>query len=222
MAKLAGGRESGRYVRGIIGGRVLLLVTGVTESAIQRVIVVDVAIGAGARGHQMRSGQLEPGAGVVEGAIGPLHGVMAGLACRRECHCDVVNGRGCVGVVPLMARVAGSAREVVVVISVAFGTLTGRDCVRPGQRKAGAVVVEDGVQPRGGVVALRAALREVRSHMVRIGRSLKIFQVATDAGSSAQVVIIVDVAIGTLPGRNSMHSGQREIRRVVVKRSVRP
>jgi len=58
--------------------------------------------------------------------------------------------------------------------------------------------------------------------MVGIRCSLVVLQVAADTGVGGQVVIIRDMAIDTLPGRNSMHSGQREVRHVVIKRSVRP
>ena len=58
--------------------------------------------------------------------------------------------------------------------------------------------------------------------MVRVRCSLVVLEVAADTGIGGQVVIVVDVAIGALPGRSCVHSGQREIRRVVVKRSVRP
>jgi hypothetical protein len=56
-------------------------------------------------------------------------------------------------------------------------------------------------------VALVAGLREVRSHVVRIRRSLEILQVARHAGGAAQVVVIVDVAIGTSARRYRMRSG---------------
>lgn len=56
--------------------------------------------------------------------------------------------------------------------------------------------------------------------MVRVRCSLIVLEVATDAGIGGQVVIVVNVAIGALPGRNCMHPGQREIRRIVIKRSI--
>ena len=146
---------------GVIGGRVFLLVTRVAQRAIERVIVVDVAVGAGARWHQMRAGQLKTSAGVVEGTIGPLHRVMASLARRGECYGDVVDRRQGISVIRLMAGVARGAGQVVVIVGVAVGTLPGRDHVRAGQREAGAAVVKGCVQPGARVVALSAALREV-------------------------------------------------------------
>jgi len=58
--------------------------------------------------------------------------------------------------------------------------------------------------------------------MVWIRRSLVVLKVAAHTGVGAQVVIVVDVAIGTLPRRDGVHSSQREIRQVVVERSMRP
>src|SRR5215831_1257006 len=129
MAEFARRRESCRLVRGIICASVILLMTRVAESAIQRVVVIDVAIGAGARWHHVRSSQLETSTGVVEGTIRPLHGVMASLACRGECDCDVIYRRNGVFVIQLMARVTGRARQVVIVVAVTVGTLAGRDRV---------------------------------------------------------------------------------------------
>ena len=161
MAELARRGKSSGLVRGVIRARIFLLMARVTESAIQRVIVVNVAIGAGARWHQMRTGQLETSTGVVEGTIRPLHGVMAGFACRRKCYGDVVYRRDGILVIRLMARVARGARQVVVVVGVAIGTLARRDQVRASQWETCAVMVESGIQPGGRVVALLAALREV-------------------------------------------------------------
>ena len=110
----------------IIRASIVLLMARIAERAIQRVIVVDVAIGAGAWWHHVCAGQLETSTGVVEGAIRPLHGVMARLACSRERHCDVVYRRDGIFVIQLMARVARRARQVVIIVGVAVGTLAGR------------------------------------------------------------------------------------------------
>ena len=71
-------------------------------------------------------------------------------------------------------------------------------------------------------MALIAALREIRCHVVRVSRSLVVLQVAAHTGIRGQVVVIVDVAIRALPRRDGVHPSQREIRRVVIERSVRP
>jgi hypothetical protein len=64
------------------------------RSAIQRVVVIDVTIGALARWHRMHAGQSKSRRGVVKLAIAPLHRVMALLAGRgKTCVCDW-RGRG--------------------------------------------------------------------------------------------------------------------------------
>ena len=94
--------------------------------------------------------------------------------------------------------------------------------VRAGQRKSSAVVVEGRIQPRSRVVALVAGLREVRRDVIRVRRSLEVFQVTGDAGCAGQVVIIVDVTIGALPRWNRVHAGEGEGGRVVVEGRIRP
>ena len=54
-----------------------------------------------------------------------------------------------------------------------------------GERKPGAVMVELRVCPVAGVMTLFASLREVCGRVVGIGGSLKILQVARDAGGVA-------------------------------------
>ena len=71
-------------------------------------------------------------------------------------------------------------------------------------------------------MALIARLGETRGDVIRIGRSLKVLQVATNAGRGGQVVVVVHVAIGTLPRRHSVQAGKREGRGVMVERSIRP
>ena len=109
----------------------------------------------------MRARQLETSACVIESAVRPLHRVVADFAGRGKRTCDVIHRRQSVAVVLLMARIAGRAGQVVVVVDVAIRTLTRRDRVRTGQGEAGAVVVECRVQPRTRIVALIAALGEV-------------------------------------------------------------
>ena len=55
MTELTCRRESRGLVRRIIRARVVLLMTRVAERAAQRVFIVDVAVGADARWHCVRS-----------------------------------------------------------------------------------------------------------------------------------------------------------------------
>jgi len=206
VTKLARGGESCRGVRRIGGATVILLVARIAERAVQRIVVVDVAVGAGARRHGVLSGQLESGAGVVEGAVRPLHGVVAGFARRGESGRDMVHRRQGVVVVRLVTRDAGGAGQVVVVVDVAIGALARWHCVRSGQDESGAVVVERGVQPGAGAMALVAGLREVAGHVVRIRCALIVLEVAGDAGRTGEVVVVIDVAVGASPRRHRVQS----------------
>ena len=69
----------------------------------QIVVVVDVAIGAGARWHSVRVGQGKSRRGVIELAIGPDHGVVAAFARGGEAQLRVVNRGGRAVVILQMA-----------------------------------------------------------------------------------------------------------------------
>jgi len=56
-------------------------------------------------------------------------------------------------------------------------------------------------------MALLAGLREIRGHVVRVGRSLVILQVATHANSGRDVVVVVNVAVRALPRRHRVQTG---------------
>ena len=71
VAGFAGGGEPSRRVRRVGGPVVVGLMARIAERAIQRIVVVDVAIGTQARGHGVRVGQRETGCRVVKFAIGP-------------------------------------------------------------------------------------------------------------------------------------------------------
>ena len=83
MADLARCGKSGALMRRVRGAGVILLMTRVTQRAVQRVVIVDVAVCADARWHRVHPCQLEAGAVVVKSTIRPLHRVVAGLAGRR-------------------------------------------------------------------------------------------------------------------------------------------
>ena len=204
-------------MRGIVCSAVVLLVARIAQSAVQRVIVVGVAVDALPRRDGVRARQLESSRGVIEGGIGPEHGVVAGLARRRESRGNVVHRRGGGVVVVLVARHAGRAGEVVIVVDMTVGALPRWRSMRAGQGESSAVVVEGRIQPGSRVVALVAGLREIRRHVIRVRRSLEVFQVTGHAGRAGQVVIIVDVAIAALPRWNCVHAGEGEGCRVVVE-----
>ena len=91
VAEFTSGGESGRGMDGIVRVRVVPLMTRVAERAVQRIVAADVAIGALTRRDCVGAGQLESGAGVIEGAIGPPHGIVASLAGGGEIRRGVIH-----------------------------------------------------------------------------------------------------------------------------------
>ena len=175
--------------------------------AVQAVVVPNVAIDALPRRHRVLPGQGEARRVVIELAVSPRHRVVAGLASGRKASCGMGDRADCVVVVGLVAGNARRAGEVVVVVDVAIRTLPWRHRVRSGQRESRAAVIEDSIEPRRRVMALLASLREIRCNVIRVGRTLKILQVARNARRAVQAVVVVDVAIRTLPRRHHVRSG---------------
>lgn len=66
-------------------------------------------------------------------------------------------------------------------------------------------------------MALIARLGETRGDVVRIGRSLIVLQMTTDAGRGGQGVVVVYMAIGALPRWHGVQAGKREGRGIVVE-----
>ena len=221
VALVAGLREVRRDVIGIGGSLVVLQVAGRAGRAVQVVVVVDVAVGAGARRNGVQSGKRETGAVVIERGIKPGAGAVALVAGLREVRRDVIGIRRSLIVLQVAGR-AGRAVEVVVVINVAVGAGARRDRVQAGERETGAVVIERGIKPGAGGVALVAGLREVRRDVIGIRRSLIVLQVAGRAGRAVQVVVVVDVAVGAGARRNRVQAGKRESGAVVIKRGIEP
>ena len=214
-------RESSRLVCRIIRAGVILLMARVAERAIQRIVVVDVAIGALARRYSVGASQWESGAVVIERCIQPRAGVVALIARLGEVRRHVIWVRRSLIVLQVAAH-ARRSRQIVVIVNVAIRALARRHGVHTRERESCAVVIEGRVQPRTRVVALIAALGEVRSYVVGIRRSLKVLQVAAHAGGAGEVVVVVDVAIRALTRRHGVHSCQRKVRHVVVERRIRP
>ena len=137
----------------------------------QVVIVIDVAIGAGARRDRVQAGEREPGGVVIKRGIQPGAGAMALVASLWEVRGDVIR----IGRALIALEMAGHTLctvQGVVIVNVAIGAGARRDCVQAGERESGAVVVERSVHPVRGVVTLVASLREVRSHVIGIRRPL--------------------------------------------------
>lgn len=131
---------------------------------------------------------------------------MASFTGRWESCRDVVHRSYCVVVIVLVARNAGGAGQVVIVVDVAVGTLSRRNRMRSGQRESGAAVIKSRIQPRTRVVALIAGLGKVRRDVVRIGRALVVGKVTAHARRIRNVVVVVNVAVGAQARRHGMHS----------------
>ncbi len=197
MAQFACRRKARRSVCRVRRTRVVLLMARVAQRAVQRIVVVDVTIGALPRRNGVRSRQRKPRRRVIEFAIRPQNRVVALLARRRESR--MRHRRGGVVVIRLVATEARRAGEGVVIVDVAVGALPRRNRVRPRQRKPRTAVIERCIQPRTRAVALIAAMREIRRHVIRVCRALIILQMARYAGGAAQGVVVIHVAVGTLP-----------------------
>ncbi len=168
----------------------------------------------------MHARQDKAGSGVIELGVGPLHGVVALLAGRRESRMG--HRSGGVVVVGLVATDAGCNRDVVVVVDVAIGALARRHHMRTGQRESRLGVIEGCGLPGRSVVARTASLRKSAGNVVGIRGSLEILEVARNAGVGGQVVVVVDVAVGASPRRDSMRTRQREVDGVVIEGGPRP
>lgn len=172
MANLALLREARLDVVRVRGGIEIGQVARDTCRAGQVVVSVDVTLST--LQWEVRSGQREPGRSVIESRSRPGRRGMAGIASGREFRLHVIRiGRGLV--VLSVTRRAGACGQAVVPIYVALRTLQRN--MRAGQRKPGGRMIKSCGPGNGGVAAL-AGLRKSGLHVVRIGRTLKIFQVA--------------------------------------------
>ena len=116
----------------------------------------------------------------------------------------------------------GCAAQVVVVIDVAIGALARRYGVHAGQREGCQRMIKRGIRPGHGVVALIAGLGEGSGDVIGICGRLIILQVATHAGRTSDVVVVVDVTVGALPRRHGVTAGQRESDGGVIESGVEP
>ena len=121
-----------------------------------------------------------------------------------------------------MATDARCNRDVVVVVDVAIGALARWHHMGAGEREARLGVIESCGLPSGGIVTRIAGLRESAGNVVGICGSLKILEVARNAGGRGQVVIVVDVAVSASPRRDGVRTREREVDGVVVEACRRP
>ena len=155
----------------------------------------------------VKSGENPACTGMVEGAVAPRTSVVALLASLGESSLYVVGiVRGLV--VLEVARDTSRVAAGQIVVSVDVALQTRRIYVGTSQRPSCACMVESSVAPVRSVMALLASLREVGLHVIGIGGSLEILQMARDARSIGQVVVVVDVALCT--GRSRMRACQGE------------
>ena len=169
----------------------------------------------------MRARQRESGGRMIECSVAPGRGGVALLTRRREVRLHVIRVRCAVKVRPVATHAGRvSSRQVVIAVHVALCAL--QRCMCTGQRESRRRVIEGRVAPSGGGVALLTGLREIRLHVVRIRRSLEIFQVAADAGSvgAGQIVVTIHVALRALQRR--MRACERESRGRVIEGRVAP
>lgn len=221
---LAGRREKLRLRRVSRIRRVVVigLMTADTGRGQSRVVVVDMAVRTDAWRHRVRASQGEGCVVVIESGVGPDGRVVTKFARGRE------TGRGVgrirrAGVILLVARVAECAVERVIVVDVTIRALPRWNSVRPRQLESGAGVVESAIGPENSVMAAFARRGESRRDVVhRRGCIVVIVLVAGDARRAGQVVIVVNVTIGTLARRNGVRSGQGKSGAVVVKSRVQP
>jgi hypothetical protein len=133
VARLASLREVAGHVVRVRRSLKILQMAPYARGAVQRVVVIDVTIGALTRWHRMHAGQSKSRRRVVKLAVAPLHCVMALLA-RRGKTCVRDRSRGA-GEIVLVTGDTESSRDGVVVVRVAVGTLAWRHRVRSRKRE---------------------------------------------------------------------------------------
>jgi len=150
VARFTGRRESSGRVRRGVGVVVIDLVAPNAIGRQRRVVVVDMASGAG---HgDVRPGQRKLGCVVIEGRAGPVRSAVAGLTCGCEADRRM---RRRVGVVEigLMAAYAGCGERPVVSAGAGVAQRALHGGVKPCQRERRGVVIERGGGPTSGRVA---------------------------------------------------------------------
>lgn len=159
---------------------------------------------------------------MVECRIRPHRGVVAKFAGGRKT-CGRVRRVGRSGVILLMARVTERAVQGIIVVNVAIDALSRRHGVCPGQLESGAGVIERCVGPQHRVVTVFAGRRKSHSCVIHRRRRIVVVRLmARHACRAGQVVVVVHVAIGALPRRRRVRSGQRKSSAAVIEGRVQP
>ena len=175
------GKVGGGVVR--VGGALIVLqMAGHASRAVQRVIVVDMTVGALPRRHGVGAGQGKSGFGMIKCCRLPRRGVVAYIAGLSKPAGDVV-WIGCALKIFEMTGNAGSAGQVVIVVRMAIAALAGRHRVPASQCKIHHRVIELRRRPRERAVTLDAIRRKVSSDMIGIRRALEIGHMTARAGS---------------------------------------
>ena len=157
---------------------------------------------------------------MVESCIHPVAGVVALGARLREIGTDVVRIRRALEIFQVAAD-AIRAAEVVVAADMAIRALARRYRVHARQCESRDGVVECGLRPLHGVMAVLASRGEavVRNRTGRAGEILLVARVACHAG---QVVVVVDVTVGAFTRWHGVAAGQKESGRGVIELGVQP
>ena len=104
---------------------------------------------------------------------------------------------------------ASRVGQVVIVVDVTINALSRRHGVHAGQSESRGRVIELTIRPLHRVMTLLAGRRESRMRHWR-GRVVVVGLMATHARRAGQVVVVIDVAIRTLPRWDRVRTRQRE------------
>ena len=200
---------------GIGRALIVLQVAGHTTGIGQGVVSVYVALRALQR--EVRTGQRETCGRVIECGIRPGRRAMAAFTSLRHSSLHVV-GIGRSLKVLQVARDARGVGQVVISVDMTLRALQ-RD-VRPGQRETRLAMIESGVRPRCRRVATLAGLRHARLHVIRVGGSLVVLEVAKHASGDSKVEVAVDVTL--CARRGEVYSSQREAGLAVIEGGIGP
>jgi len=193
------------------------LVTGRASRAGQSVVVVDMALHA--RRRCVCARQREAGGRMIERRIHPVRRIVAAFARGWITQGDVIHRSFRGVVIRLMAGHASRAGQLIVVIDVAQSALQRGMGSR--QRETCLRVIEGGPAPVNRGVAALAGRRQSQRYMVH--RSLRVVVIrlmASHAGRTGQLIVVVDMALRALHGR--VEARQRETRLRVIEGGPAP